>query len=64
LNGDRPRRVAYLQGIPEYDPVDRKVLSMVESILSTEYQCRPLMPSPLRVENVSGSPLLCELNQK
>lgn len=66
LNGDHPEKVVYLKGIYEdlhrnpddkYD--DRNSKIMVERTLNTNYNCQPLVLTPLKEADLSTTPVLC-----
>ncbi len=57
LNGDHPKEVVFLNGLPDFSYPYRT--AMAENILKKEYRCQPLTAVPLKEGDLSATPMLC-----
>jgi len=58
LNGDHPREIVFLKGLPDFAYPYRT--TMTENVLKTQYICQPLSYAPFREGDLSAWPMLCD----
>ena len=63
LGGDHPRKVIYLQGIAGdlYSSNDPGRMKLLRSILNAKYKCVLMLPAPVKLKDLSATPVLCTL---